>query len=210
MKLQKKKYDELILKLSNYSAATIHEALNKTGAMDSDIKPIKNSMKLCGRAVTVSCYPKDNLSLHKAIEVSNPGDVIVATMQGFSESGPWGEITSFASKYKGIRGLVIDGSVRDTEEIINLEFPVFSRGSCVKGTLKSNIDVINQPIICAGALVRPGDIVVGNRDGVVVIPSDKAEFVLKNAKKIVEKENQIKEEIKNGKSTLDILGIRKE
>lgn len=194
--------------LGELPAATIHEVMGKKGAMDAGIKGIDVSMKLYGRALTVQCRPGDNLALHKAISIAKPGDVLVATMDGHLEGGAWGEIATVAAQVRGITGLVIDGGVRDTEQIIKLGFPVFSRGVSIKGTTKKSLAGVNIPIVCGGVVVKPGDIVIGDRDGVVVVPTAQAEEVLALATEKEDAEAKILDRIRAGELTLDLLDLR--
>ena len=158
---------DLIKELSRFSAATIHEALGKYGNLPSAIKPINPTMKICGPAYTVKTMPRDNVLLHRAYAYAKPGDVIVADCSGFYEAGYWGDLMSLGAKTKGIAGLVIDGCVRDADDIEAMGFPVFSRGLCILGTSNHGDGTLNETIIIGDVLINPGDIIVGDRDGVV-------------------------------------------
>lgn len=193
--------------LSSFETATVHEASGGKGALSSDIRPIDSHMRLCGPAVTVVCRPGDNLIIHKAIYVAEPGDVLVVTVGGYIEAGPWGEIMTVAAQARGIAGLVIDGSVRDSSSIIDSKFPVFAKGLCIKGTTKDSLGFINHPFCIGGVTVQPGDVVLGDADGVVVVAQHELAEVLKKCKRRREKEEKIKEELKRGKSTLDLYGF---
>jgi 4-hydroxy-4-methyl-2-oxoglutarate aldolase len=147
--------------------------------------------------------------LHIGISLAQPGDVLVATVRAYTEAGLWGEIASMAASAREIQGLVTDGAVRDTDSISQLEFPVFARGVSIKGTTKRQAGYINYPIVIAGASVNPGDIVVGDGDGVVVVPLDEAESVLKTAELILDRENRFMTAIQQeGALTLDLLNLR--
>ncbi|HHY47726.1 MAG TPA: 4-carboxy-4-hydroxy-2-oxoadipate aldolase/oxaloacetate decarboxylase [Firmicutes bacterium] len=199
---------ELITAIGRIPTATLHEAMGRRGAMLSYIKPIRSGMKLVGRALPVRCPAADNLGLHAAIAMAKPGDVLVASMDGNTEGGAWGEIATVAAQVRGIRGLVIDGAVRDTERICALQFPVFAKGVSIKGTTKKTLLSVGQPVVCGGVLVNPGDIVVGDDDGVVVVPLGEAEKVLKAATEKERTEAEILEQIRQGKLTVDLLGLR--
>jgi len=200
--------DELLRQFEGMAAALLHEALGKRGALTNDFKPTSPGATCVGAALTVKGYPGDNLMLHKAISIARPGDLLVATVDGFTEAGLWGEIASAAALHRGIRGLVTDGSVRDVVAIAELGFPVFSRGISIKGTTKRQAGRINVPITLGGVLVNPGDIVVGDPDGVVVVPLSEAEAVLEKAREIERKEAKILRELRSGKLTLDLLNLR--
>jgi 4-hydroxy-4-methyl-2-oxoglutarate aldolase len=198
-----------IQELSGYDSATVHEAYGGKGALQSDLKPLDNRMKVCGPAATVSARPGDNLILHKAIYVAAKGDVLVVSAGGYVEAGPWGEIMTLAAQERGIRGLVIDGSVRDSNAIRDLRFPVFSRGVCIKGTTKETLGWINHPLQIGGVSIQPGDGVLGDADGVVVVAAGDLPSVLENCRRRKEKEEKIREELKKGRSTLELYGFDK-
>jgi 4-hydroxy-4-methyl-2-oxoglutarate aldolase len=189
-------------------AALLHEALGKRGALNHDVRPAFPGAKVIGRALTIRGCPGDNLMLHQAISVAKPGDVLVATVDGYCEAGIWGEIATIAAQVRGIRGLITDGAVRDTEQIARLGFPVFSRALSIKGTTKRQKGVLNQPITLAGVAVNPGDIVVGDADGVVVVPAAEIEAAIAKAHEIRRREEGFIARIKQGELTLDVLGLR--
>ena len=196
--------DETINKISKFSAATLHEAYDKKGALPSIIKPLDDSFSLVGPAVTVELRPGDNLILHKAIYEAKKGDILVVDAKGFTEAGIWGEVMSIAAIEKGISGLVVYGSVRDKKDIVSLGFPVFSSGVCIKGTTKIAPGFINKPIYISDVMIEPGDIVRGDCNGVVVIKYGDIGGVISKAEEIVEKEKKVIKKIKEGLSTLDI------
>ena len=196
--------------VNNYralSSATVHEASGGKGALSSRIKPIFPAMRLCGPAVTVKVRPGDNLLLHKAIYVAQPGDVIVADADGFTEAGPWGEIMAVAALARGIVGLVINGCVRDADAMNERGFAVFACGLCIKGTEKAALGLINHPLNLDNVTINPGDLVLGDRDGVVVVRRDEALEVYEKSMAREEKEAKIKERLINGETTLDIYGF---
>jgi 4-hydroxy-4-methyl-2-oxoglutarate aldolase len=200
--------DDAVAALSQFSTATVHEASGQNGALRSSIKPIYPGMKLCGPALTVECPPGDNLMIHAAIETARSGDVLVVDCRGYIEAGPFGDVLATACLVKGIRGLVIDGCVRDGESIRDLGFPVFARGRSVKGTTKKLIGSIGQAIVCAGVPTSLGDVVVGDDDGVVVVPASLLSATIEACRKRIEREAAMVEKIKGGASTMDLLNLR--
>ena len=198
---------EAINSFKSIGTATIHEANQQSGAMNSKIKPLKDTMKVCGIALTVEVRPGDNLGLHQALMVAKKGDVIVAQAGGFSESGLWGEIMTIAAMERGAAGLVIDGAVRDVESAPRLGFPIFSAGICMKASGKNFKGRINVPITCGAVLVNPGDLVVGDADGVVVVPSKEVDQVLKKSLEREKKEAGLIDRLKKGELTIHLLGL---
>jgi 4-hydroxy-4-methyl-2-oxoglutarate aldolase len=199
---------ELIKAYQQQAAATVYEAAGQQGAMDHTIRPIGSGMKLCGSALTVRCQPADNLTLHAAIALAAPGDVIVADVGQCVEAGHWGEITTVAAQVRGVAGLVINGGVRDLEPVQRRGFPIFSRSISMKATVKKTPGLINHPIVCGGITVRPGDLVLGDDDGVVVVPREQAETVLAAAIAREEHEAKVMQRLQEGELTLDVLGFR--
>jgi 4-hydroxy-4-methyl-2-oxoglutarate aldolase len=189
------------------STATVHEASGGKGALSSRIKPISPEMKLCGSALTVKAQPGDNLVFHKALYVAQPGDVIVADAQGYTEAGPWGEVMAVAACARGITGLVINGAVRDAEAMTALGFPVFARAVCIKGTEKAYLGAINHPLNLDNITIHPGDLILGDRDGLVVVAREEAETVLEKSLAREEKEKDIMERLRRGETTLEIYGL---
>ncbi len=198
---------ETVLNYRGLSAATVHEASGGKGALSSRIKPIYPAMRVCGPAVTVKVRPGDNLILHKAIYVAQAGDVIVADADGFPEAGPWGEIMAVAALARGLAGLVINGCVRDAEAMNERGFPVFACGLCIKGTEKTSLGLINHPLNLDNVTINPGDLVLGDRDGVVIVSREEAAEVYRKSLAREEKEETIKVRLKNGETTLDIYGF---
>ncbi|WIX31728.1 4-carboxy-4-hydroxy-2-oxoadipate aldolase/oxaloacetate decarboxylase [Salinicola sp. JS01] len=194
--------------LKTLGSATLHEAQGQRGAMDCGIKPLDPTLRLAGRALTVDCAPGDNLLIHYAISQAKPGDVLVVDAKGFSEGGPWGDILTLAASLAGIRGLIIDGMVRDADAIIDSRFPVFCRGLSIKGTHKHQSGKVNHTIVCGGVSIRPGDLVVGDRDGVVVVEAAELDEVITAAQAREEKEEAFRRELERGASTLDLLDLR--
>lgn len=163
---------EALAAIKPFSPATIHEAQGKLGALDSRIKPIKPGLQICGPAITAQCHIGDNLMIFQAIELAKPGDVLVVSAGNNPEQGGFGDVLATACRGKGIVGLVIDAGVRDGRGLRESGFPVFSLGLCIKGTSKSTLGTVNQPITIGNELITPGDIIVGDDDGVVVVRQD--------------------------------------
>ena len=199
---------ELIRQAAVFSSATLHEAMGKRGALPYGIKPIFPEMKLCGPALTVGAAPMDNLPLHRAIAVALPGDVLVVEVGGGYEAGYFGEIMTVAAQAKKLAGLVIDGCVRDGALIRELGFPVFSRGLSIHGTDKNDRGRINTPIKIGDVAIDAGDLMVGDGDGVVVVPAGEVAQVLAAAQKREDKETLIKKDLTAGKTTLELYGWR--
>ncbi len=198
----------LIRRAASFPSATLHEAMGRKGALPHDIKPIAPKMTLCGPALTVSCPPMDNLGIHRAIYLAQPGDVLVVRVGGGYEGGYWGEIMTFAAQQRGIAGLVIDGCVRDRDLIDEMGFPVFSRGLAIHGTIKKEKGVINSPLMIGEILTNPGDLLVGDSDGVVLVPQSEISQAIEASQQREDKEDQYKKELAEGKSTLEIIGLK--
>jgi len=197
---------DLIHSLSRFSSATIHEALGKWGNLPSAIKPIHPKMRICGPAYTVKTMPRDNVLLHRAYAYAEPGDVIVANCSGMYEAGYWGDLMSLGAKTRGIAGLVIDGCVRDADDIEAMGFPVFSRGLCIRGTSNFGEGTLNEPILMGDFMVNPGDIIVGDRDGVVVVPKERIQEAIDKSMAREEKEENVRKQLRAGKTSLEIYG----
>lgn len=193
---------------AGYGAATVHEAQGAVGALDSAIKPLSPDMVVAGPALTVDTRPGDNLAIHHAVTVAQPGDVLVVDAKAFTEAGPWGDILTLYAQQIGIAGLVIDGSVRDSRAIVALGFPVFSRGISVKGTGKHQPGAVNQPITCGGIRIAPGDLVVADADGVVVVPARDVDRVQEKCAEHERKEAGLRDALRDGESLVDLLGLR--
>ncbi|MPW19562.1 4-carboxy-4-hydroxy-2-oxoadipate aldolase/oxaloacetate decarboxylase [Paraburkholderia sp. CNPSo 3157] len=190
-------------------AATLHEAGGKIGALPSAIKPVAPGFRICGTAVTVHSPGGDNLWLHRAIALAQPGDVLVVYASGVYEHGYWGEVMTTAAKVRGLAGLVIDGAVRDADLLEAIGFPVFSRGLSIRGTSKDYgaIGWINEPVMIGNVTVNAGDLIVGDRDGVVAVPRDRAADVVERAAKREADEAAICKRIESGETTMQIYNF---
>jgi 4-hydroxy-4-methyl-2-oxoglutarate aldolase len=193
-----------------FSSATLHEANGKAGALPAAIKPISPGFRVCGPAVTVQSPGGDNLWLHRAIYAAQAGDVLVIHAAGTYDHGYWGEIMSTAAQVRGLGGLVIDACVRDGELLAQIGFCVFARGLCIRGTGKDfgALGWINAPLLLDDVVVAPGDLIVGDADGVVSIPQRRIEATLEAARKRELDEASIIDQLRGGASTLDIYGWR--
>jgi 4-hydroxy-4-methyl-2-oxoglutarate aldolase len=193
--------------LRSLGAATVYEAQGAKGAIDSGIKPIDKASRLVGPALTVDTRPADNLMLHYALLKARPGDVLVVDAKGFVEAGPWGDVLTAAAMKRGIAGLVIHGAVRDANAIESMGFPVFCRGLSIKGTGKVHPGKVNVPVCIGDVVIRPGDIIVGDRDGVVVVSPDDVSTVLESARAREAKEEAFRLAIEQGASTAELLRL---
>lgn len=190
--------------------ATLHEAAGKLGALPSAIKPVAPGMTLAGPALTVHSPPGDNLWLHRALDIARPGDVLVVHCSGAYEHGYWGEIMATMALARGVAGLVIDGCVRDGALLAKLGFAVFARGLCMRGTGKDfgAIGWLNHPVSVGEVVVHAGDLVVGDGDGVVVLPHGRAAEVVDKSIRREAEEADILQRLKAGEATLDVYGWR--
>ena len=184
-----------VRRIGGFSTPVLADVLETNrGVMDSGIKPTGSADQVVGTAITVDAPPGDNLVVHKATSVASEGDVLVLDADGYSESGIWGELLSVAAVEKGVQGTIVDGGVRDIAEVSDLDYPVFARHVSPKGSTKTHPGSINVPISCGGAAVTPGDVVVGDENGVVVVPKDGIDGVVKACEKKQVKEQQARKE----------------
>jgi 4-hydroxy-4-methyl-2-oxoglutarate aldolase len=190
-------------------AATLHEAAGRIGALPSAIKPVAPTMVLCGPAFTVHCPPLSNLQIHHAIYQASPGDVLVVHVSGGIEAGYWGDILNEAAMARGLGGLVIDGGVRDTAGLAAMTFPVFSNGVSIQGTGKDYDATawLQAPVRLGNVIVSPGDLMIGDRDGVVALPQGKVNSILIAAQAREADEAQKVERIRQGERTIDLYGF---
>jgi len=194
--------------LAQFGVATIHEAMGRLGLMRPYIRPVYEGARLCGTAVTVLLQPGDNWMLHVAAEQVQDGDVVVAGCVTESEDGFFGELLATSLRSRGARGLVIDGGCRDVDELREMGFPVFSRAINAKGTVKATLGSVNVPVNVANALVNPGDVVVADADGVVVVPAARAAEVAEASRRREEAEAGKRTRFEAGELGLDIYDMR--
>jgi 4-hydroxy-4-methyl-2-oxoglutarate aldolase len=197
----------LVDQLGKYSSATIHEAQGRLGALSSTIKPVDRDMSFCGPAFTVSCAPRDNIMLQVAIAHARPGDVIVVSAGEYAEAGSFGDVLANACQAKGIAGLVTDTGVRDTQELRKLGFPVFSYSVSIKGTVKETIGPLNEPVLIGGENVRPGDVVRGDADGVVVVRREDLADAIRKSQEREEAEAGYIAAYRSGKSVIEVSNL---
>ncbi|MBB4349235.1 4-carboxy-4-hydroxy-2-oxoadipate aldolase/oxaloacetate decarboxylase [Aliirhizobium cellulosilyticum] len=190
--------------LAKFSPATIHEAQGRRGALSSRLKPVDYRMKLCGPAFTVKSSPRDNIMLQLAINYAKPGDIIVVSAGEYEEAGSFGDVLANACLAKGIGGLVTDTGVRDTLQLRELGFPVFSLSTCIKGTVKETIGTTNDSIIVGGEIINPGDVIVGDADGLVVVRRSEVAEAAKLSQEREDAEAGFIEAYKAGKSVIEV------
>lgn len=200
--------EEQVQKYASISAATAHEAMGRMGAVDSAIKPLRLGMKLLGIAFTCRSHPGDNFTLHAALKMARPGEIIVCDSGGFTEQGAFGDVMASCAIGMGIKGLLIDGSVRDSEEVHRIGFPVFSRGVSIKGTVKETFGTLKEPVCIGGAIVHTGDLIIGDDDGVVVVPAAQIPTLYQVCEAREETEKRFRKELMEGKTTWDMLGLQ--
>lgn len=201
-------YQKIVDGFRGIPTGNICDSNERLGSMSYAIQALDRSFAVTGRAMTVSCHPGDNLTIHKAIYEAQPGVVLVIDCHGYMDAGCFGEMFAISCRKKGIAGVVIDGACRDKNGLIEMGFPVFSRGTCPNGTTKEIPGKINHPILCGGRRVEPDDIIVGDCDGVVVIEKAQAESVLERAKaKLLFEESVLAPNLAKGRTTVELMGL---
>lgn len=202
-----KEQQRSIAELRKFTVCQLADALGPSYSVETSILPIASHFRICGPALTVECASGDNLTVHHALHLAQPGDVLLVGGSPDSDGALWGELMSISAQAKGLAGTIVDGPVRDPVEIRELGYPVFCRHFNPRRAAKETYGNINIPIQVGTLLIRPGDLVLADANGIASIPSDRAQEAVALASEIVRKENQVKDEIRLGRTIFDIFNL---
>ena len=198
----------VVAALGEAGTATVHEAIGRRGFVGAELRPIQQGVRLAGTAVTVSSHPGDNLMIHAAVEVCEDGDVLVVTNTSPSSHGMFGELLATSVMARGVRALVVDAGVRDTAELRQMGFPVWSRHVSCEGTVKATAGSVNVPVVVGGVVISPGDVICADDDGVVAVRREEADWALEQSRARIANEDQSRAKLAAGELGVDFYGLR--